>query len=151
MQYKHTQVGIVTLAVFGIITALLVFASMSKPEEPIGFVFIVLAIASVLFSTLTVKVDDTNIRWFFGPNFWSKSMPLSKVMSVKKVRTKWYYGFGIRLISTGWLYNVSGLTAVELKLTDGTTVSLGTDDADSLVAVIESHLNNETKPLQAFG
>ena len=70
MQYKHTQVGIVTLAVFGIITALLVFASMSKPEEPIGFVFIVLAIASVLFSTLTVKVDDTNIRWFFGPNFW---------------------------------------------------------------------------------
>ncbi|WP_258406324.1 MULTISPECIES: hypothetical protein [Shewanella] len=73
----------------------------------------------------------------FGPKFWNKSIKISEIESIKKTRTKWYYGLGIRLISTGWLYNVSGLTAVELKLKDGTTVSLGTNDPENLIKAIE--------------
>lgn len=95
-----------------------------------------LVVVTVLFSSLTIRVKDETINWFFGPKFWSKSLPLSEVESAQIVATKWYYGVGVRLIPSGWLYTVSGLTAVELTLKDGTKVSLGTGDAENLLAAI---------------
>lgn len=139
MQYKNTQPGIAMLLVMGLVTLLLVFAAISKPDEPIGFVFVIIAVAAMLFSALTIKVGEGNITWFFGPKFWTKSLELSEIESVQEIRTKWYQGLGVRLTSTGWLYNVSGLTAVELKLKDGTTVSLGTNDPINLIKAIEQN------------
>ncbi|WGV97869.1 hypothetical protein QF117_03115 [Vibrio sp. YMD68] len=138
MQYKNTQVGIAMLIIMGLVFALLVFASYTKPDESIWFVFVIIGIATFLFSSLTIKIDGTQILWYFGPQFWKKSLELSDVLSVRKIKTKWYSGMGIRLTSTGWLYNVSGLSAVELKLKNGTTVSLGTNDPDNLINAIEN-------------
>ncbi|ASJ98002.1 MULTISPECIES: hypothetical protein [Shewanella] len=137
MQYKNTQPGIAMLSIMGIVVLVLVFASVTKPTEPIGFAYLILGVLSILFSSLTIKVEGGEVKWFFGPKFWNKSIKISEIESIKKTRTKWYYGLGIRLISTGWLYNVSGLTAVELKLKDGTTVSLGTNDPENLIKAIE--------------
>ncbi|OEF07484.1 hypothetical protein A1QI_17185 [Vibrio genomosp. F10 str. 9ZB36] len=138
MQYKNTQVGIAMLIIMGLVLALLAFASYAKPDESIGFVFVIIGIVTLLFSSLTIQIEGTQILWFFGPKFWTKSLELSDVLAVKKIKTKWYSGIGIRLTSTGWLYNVSGLSAVELKLKNGTTVSLGTNDPDNLMNAIEN-------------
>ncbi|WP_137225867.1 hypothetical protein [Shewanella sp. MEBiC00475] len=137
MQYKNTQLGIAMLSVMGIVTLVLIFASVTQPTESIGFAYLIVVVVSILFSTLTIKVEDGNIKWFFGPKFWNKSIKISEIESVQEIRTKWYYGLGIRLISTGWLYNVSGLMAVELKLKDGTTVCLGTNDPENLINAIK--------------
>ncbi|MGS0675199.1 hypothetical protein [Shewanella sp. 0m-4] len=137
MIYKNTQLGSTILTIMGLVTGVLIFASYSKPEESIWFAFIIVGVTALLFSSLTIKVDGARIYWFFGPKFWQKSLELSEIASVRKIKTKWYYGFGIRLISTGWLYNVSGLTAIELKLNDGTMVSLGTNDPDNLINAID--------------
>ncbi|MCZ4337578.1 hypothetical protein [Shewanella colwelliana] len=137
MQYKNTQPGIAMLSIMGIVVLVLLFASVTKPTEPIGFAYLILGVLSILFSSLTIKVEGGEVKWFFGPKFWSKSIKTSEIESLKKIRTKWYYGLGIRLISNGWLYSVSGLTAVELKLKDGTTVSLGTNDPENLIKAIE--------------
>jgi len=67
---------------------------------------------------------------------------ITDIQSVNVIRTKWYYGFGIRLIPTGWLYNVSGLDAVELHLKDGKTITLGTNDPYQLEKAINSLLTN---------
>ncbi|MDP2562449.1 hypothetical protein [Psychrobium sp. 1_MG-2023] len=141
MQYKNTQLGTAMLALMGLVTVILVLGLISKPQEPIGFAFVIVGVIALLFSSLTIKVSSDTIDWFFGPKFWKKSLAISDVRSAQVIRTKWYYGFGIRLISTGWLYNVSGLTAVELKLNDGTTVSLGTDDPENLLAAINERLS----------
>ena len=58
--------------------------------------------------------------------------------SAEKVRNKWYYGFGIRLIPGGQMYNVAGLDAVELKLTNGRVFRVGTDESDKLLTAIQS-------------
>ena len=137
MTYKHTQIGTAMLIIMGATFALLLFATQSKPDESFWPAFILIAIVAALFSSLTIKVDAKQIKWFFGPLFWCKSLDLNEVESVTKIETKWYYGLGIRLVTTGWLYNVSGLTAVEIKLKNGTTVSLGTNDPDNLINVIE--------------
>ena len=141
MQYKNTQIGTVSLGIMAAVFLLIFYASMSKPNEPVGFAYAIIGVVSVLFSSLTIKIKDSKIHWFFGPKFWHKSLELSQIESAKVITTKWYYGFGVRLISTGWLYNVSGLTAVELKLKDGTTVSLGTNDPDNLLSAIEQGYN----------
>ena len=139
MQYKNTQPGTAILTIIGAVFLLLVFGSVTKPEEPIAFAYVLLGLVAILFSCLTIKVGAGKISWFFGPKFWRKSLAISQVKSARVVKTKWYYGLGVRLMSTGWLYNVSGLTAVELKLNDGTTVSLGTNDPENLLKAIEQN------------
>ncbi len=51
---------------------------------------------------------------------------------MKAVRNPWYYGWGIRLTPLGWLYNVSGLSAVDVVLEDGRHVQIGTDQPEAL-------------------
>ncbi|MCG7534977.1 hypothetical protein [Pseudoalteromonas sp. OOF1S-7] len=140
MDYKHTQIGTAILVVMGTSALVLAYGSMTKPEEPIEFAFVVVGIIAILFSSLTIKIGEGQIRWFFGPGFWRKSLDHSQIESASVITTKWYYGLGIRLMSTGWLYNVSGSHAVELKLKDGTTVSLGTNEPEKLLAAIEKAL-----------
>ncbi|QTL34743.1 hypothetical protein [Pseudoalteromonas viridis] len=140
MDYKHTQIGIAILAIMGTSALVLAYGSIAKPEEPIGFAFVIVGIIAILFCSLTITVGEGQIRWFFGPGFWRKSLDYSQIGSARVITTKWYYGLGIRLLSTGWLYNVSGSHAVELKLKDGTTVSLGTNEPEKLLAAIEKTL-----------
>ena len=83
-------------------------------------------------------MNQQHLSWFFGPGFWKKSIELSQIHSVQSVRNKWWYGWGIRKIPNGWLYNVSGLQAVEVLFGDGQLVRLGTDEPEKLITAIES-------------
>jgi hypothetical protein len=57
---------------------------------------------------------------------------------VRGARNRWWYGWGIRLTPHGWLYNVWGLDAVEIRRTNGRTLRVGTDDAAPLVEAIRA-------------
>ena len=92
---------------------------------------LLLAVA-FLFSTMTVSIANDTLHWHFGPGFWKKSLPLADIASAHTVRNKWWYGWGIRYTPHGWLYNVSGLAAVEIGLTNGKTLRIGTDEPDRL-------------------
>jgi hypothetical protein len=48
----------------------------------------------------------------------------------------WYAGWGIRWTGDGWLYNVSGLRAVELRTRHGKRYLIGTDRPEELEAAI---------------
>ena len=89
-----------------------------------------------LFGSLTVEVDDEELRHWFGPSFWKKSYQLLDIESSTVVRNSWFWGWGIRLTPNGWLYNVSGLDAVQLQLRSGRKLRIGTDDPQGLVEAI---------------
>ena len=95
-----------------------------------------LAFIGWLFSSLTVEVTDDAINWHFGPGFWKKSIPRVEITLAQRVRTKVRYGWGIRRIPKGWLYNVSGLDAVAITRASGKTIMIGTDEPDALVAAL---------------
>jgi len=61
---------------------------------------------------------------------------LSQVQNAAVVRNKWYYGWGIRLTPGGWLWNVSGLDAVELTFKNGKKFRIGTDEPDRLLQAL---------------
>jgi len=135
--YRHRQWASVIL---GIIVGLVVLDVLVLRHAgwPVLIVTGVFVGVGVLFSSLTVSVDSQTLRWHFGPGFWRKSVPLAEIAGVEAVRNRWWYGWGIRAIPEGWLYNVSGLDAVEISLTNGRRIRIGTDEPARLVEAIEA-------------
>ncbi len=146
-RYHHTQIGWFMIAAFGS-TPVIIGILMAL----YGFNWIALAvlvidgICLVLSPTLTVKIDGEALAIRFGPGIIRKRFPLAEIESCRAVRNRWWYGWGIRWwwdgkgirwwASGGWLYNVSGLSAVEIAMKDGRRYRIGTDQPAELEAAI---------------
>lgn len=100
----------------------------------------VLVLVLLLFGCLTVEIAGGHLRIRFGVGLVRKSWALDQVDRCRPVRNSWLYGWGIRKIPGGWLYNVSGLDAVELKMKSGKMVRIGTGEPQALSAAIEEAL-----------
>jgi hypothetical protein len=94
----------------------------------------------LLFSTLTVTVRDQAIHVFVGPGLIRRRIPLRRIRTVRTVRTPWYYGWGIRLTPSGWLWNVWGSSGVEIRFDDGHRFRIGSDESDKLAEVLRHEL-----------
>jgi len=140
-RYHHTQIGHVILASIGgaIVLIVLLLPLQQFNWVPV-IVVVVLAICLVLFATLTVEIDEDSLRLRFGPGPIGKKFLLEDIQSHQVVKNHWYYGWGIRRTPQGWLWNVSGLHAVELVLKSGKRFRIGTDDPEGLSGVLRQSL-----------
>lgn len=138
MIYQHRQTGTAILVIMLIAAIMLLVVSGGSLWPAL----ILLGVVSLLFSSMTVRVDEQHVSWHFTLGFWKKSLPLGEVIAARVIKTRWYYGLGIRLIPTGWLYTVSGLTAVELTLSSGSVIALGSDDANNLLQAIQRNITS---------
>lgn len=90
-----------------------------------------------LFFQLTVTVDERELKISFGIGLIKKAWQLEKIMTTTPVQTKWWEGFGIHYTSRGWLYNISGMEAVEIELESGRHFRIGTDEPRALIGAIK--------------
>ena len=136
-RYKHTQVGYLVIAaiVAGMVLIGIVLANTGINLIAIG-VLVVIAVALVLFSSLTVVIREDELEARFGPGLIRKQVKLSEIESCQVVKNPWYYGWGIRLTPHGVLYNVSGFHAVEIKFGTGKRFRIGTDVPQELEGAI---------------
>jgi hypothetical protein len=138
MIYRHVQAGWFTIVALG--AAAVMIAGLTVVA---GFHWIVLvptlviALTVLTFSFMTVTVDDTAVEAKMGIGLVRRRVPLQEIVHFRTVRNPWHYGWGVRLYGGGKLYNVSGLSAVELLLTTGRAVRFGTDEPEVLLAAIE--------------
>lgn len=144
MPYKHTQIGYLMLVVTICVLALFAWAQITSRAEPpspdSGANFLVTSIMALIifvlasFWSLQVIIDEQYLRVKFGYGIYKKKFLLSDIISAKAVKNRWYYGWGIRgwLWPKMWVYNVSGLNAVEIKLKNGKTYRIGTDEPKKL-------------------
>lgn len=66
---------------------------------------------------------------------------MQKIKSIQIVESPWYYGWGIRLIPNGILYNISGQKGVELTFSDtNKVIRIGSKKPDALKLEIEKRL-----------
>ena len=148
MNYRHTQIGYlmlaVTLAVLVLFVWVYIMAATEPPSADSGPNFAVTAIMALIlfilasFGSLQVIIDGKYLRIKFGYGIFQKKFSLNDVMSAKTVKNHWYYGWGIRgwLWPKMWIYNVSGFDAVEIKLKNGKTYRIGTDEPKKLEQTI---------------
>jgi hypothetical protein len=132
------------IAAIGIAVMVILMALGRTPDPPVAdlviasVVGVVVVLILLLFSSLTVSVDGETVEAGFGPGLIRKRFPTARIVQAKPVRNSWWYGWGIRLTPHGWLYNVSGLDAVELLMGDGRTYRIGTDEPEALAAAINT-------------
>ena len=91
------------------------------------------ALLLLLFWGLRVEVTDTAVHLTFGIGIIRKTIPRSRVKGAQAVRNEWWWGWGIRLTPRGWMWNISGLDAVEVEYADGGRFRIGTDDPKGLL------------------
>jgi hypothetical protein len=139
--YRRTQIGWVIIGVIGAVAAVGV-RKASVVSSTSGFVTLaVLLLCLAFLSTLTVVADDDGIAVRFGPvPLIRRRFRWSQIRSSSAVRYSWLSGFGIRWSTSGWMFNVSGLDAVELRLDNGRKFRIGTNDPAGLDSFIRGRL-----------
>jgi hypothetical protein len=137
MHYKHTQVGYwMAGAMVGLAA---VIASRMQSLAIFGVMCLVTTLASALFGTLTVIVDETSVQVRFGPvGLLRERIAMADVTHARAVRNSPLNGWGMRYISHGRLWNVWGLDAVELQLRNGTRFRIGTDEPEALLRALRA-------------
>jgi len=136
--YRHTQIGYAILVPL-VIVLLVLFALgvINGFERHINLGLGAILIVAILFSALTVTVTQDAIRLYFGPGLIRKKIPLKDIESCRIVKNSWLYAWGIRITPHGLLYNVSGLSAVEIVMKDGKKYRIGTDVPEELERAIK--------------
>jgi hypothetical protein len=136
-RYEHTQIGYLTITAMAIALVVIGYSLVNEGVNWIAIaVMVMVAIALVLFSTLSVVISDDTLDVRFGPGVVRRRTKLSDIESCRVVKNPFYYGWGIRRTPYGWLYNVSGFSAVEVKLKTGGTFRIGTDVPEELQTAI---------------
>lgn len=108
-----------------------------------GFITInlIIILTYLLFYGLTITIADKQITVSFGIGLIRKNIQLSQIKNVETVKNPWYYGWGIRFIPKGMLYNINGLDGIELKFNDtDKVIRIGTKDSMKLRQEIEKRL-----------
>ena len=144
MIYQHTQTGLLTrrlLRAISIITAgsgLFVALRSTLRSIPLLASSAIVFVCATLFDSLTVRVSHALVEISFGIGIIRKQFDVGNIRRARVVKNKWYYGWGIRLTPHGWLYNVSGLDAVEILMDNGKQYRIGTDQPNELENAINT-------------
>ncbi len=142
-RYEHTQVGYLVIAAMAAVMVLIGVVLANAGINWIAIaVLVIIAVALVLFSSLTVVIWEEELEARFGPGPIRKRFKLNEIESCRVVKNHWYYGWGIRLTPHGVLYNVSGFHAIELKLRTGKKFRIGTDVPQELEEAIRQAVNS---------
>ena len=146
--YKHTQIGYWIVAVLGLvmvfISGLIVFYEFNWGGVIVLFILI---ICLNLLSTLTVIVEQDFLKIQLGPiKVIQKRINLKEIEIYKIIDIPWYYRWilGIRLISNGWGYNISGSRkAIEIQMITGKKCQISTNDWQKLEQAIEQTIKQK--------
>ena len=148
--YEHTQPGEyirvilgLCLFFFGIIFVLMLASGDTGAAIALASIIVMLAVIFILFRSLTVRISPSDISLSFGIGLIRKNFSIADICRVKVVRNRWYNGFGIKKIRSGWLYNVSGLDAIEIQLKNERKYRIGTDQPKELLVVVVSVLKGQ--------
>jgi hypothetical protein len=135
MGNRHTQIWGIIIAGIGL-GAVVVLASVCINGTFItveGAILIVLALALVLFHSLTTEIEGSDSNCRFGLGLIRKRFPLSDIVGAGGVRNHWFAGWGIRWFPGRYvLWSVSGFRSVELVTKEGSRFRIGTDEPEML-------------------
>ncbi|MDL1894276.1 hypothetical protein FBQ87_15530 [Sphingobacteriales bacterium CHB3] len=136
-RYEHTQIGMVMVGLLALGIFCATFWMIYLGFSWTGLlVLVALDVSLILLSTLTVTIENRILVISFGPGVIRKTFDLNQVRDCFVVSNPVHYGFGIRWMPEGWLYNVSGTHAVDLTMKTGKHYRIGTDTPEDLAQAI---------------
>jgi len=131
---KFVQFGtvlvIIFLPLFIIFLIMTLTLGLRDNASLIMFSSITLIILIVLlwFYRIVIEINETYISFKLGVGIFGKKYRVESLLSCKPVTNPILYGLGIKKIPNGWIFNVSGLKAIELSFKDKKSiVRIGTN------------------------
>lgn len=141
-RYQHTQIGYFLITLYSIVVLFLGYFNIMTNFHPLTLTaLIIILIILATFARLTVTVDNQTIKIQFGVRIIRKVFQLNDLETYRVVKNPWYYGWGIRFTPRGWLFNVSGFSAIELQMKNGKLYRIGTDEPNNLARALDEALN----------
>ncbi len=139
--YRHTQIATALLVFLSFIAGFVALAWYLMGTDIVLMLFAgLLALIALCFYSMTVEVSGTELRWSLGPGIGKNAISLADIERVDPVTNSLLHGLGIRITHDGWVYAVSGFSAVAVTLKDGTKYRLGTDDQKGLLAALRVYI-----------
>ena len=142
-QKNYTQIGTFSIIsigaglIFCIVIIIITGLNDLAPVGIMGSVGMILLICLLIFYKLTITIDDTYFRFSLGTGLIAKKYLIADIKSCKAVSNNLIHGIGIRKIPGGWLYNVTGLKAIEIKFKNSKSViRIGTNQPDEIAEII---------------
>jgi hypothetical protein len=140
--YRHRQFSLYAVCSFVAVTIAMGAAFFSHGFEwPMLPIFLgmaaFMAVVHFLWAFLTVEVSERELMWHFGGGFWPNRIARSDIARVERVPLAWWLGIGIRHTPRTWIYLVAPGAGIEVTLTDGQRVCIGTDDPEGLAAALQ--------------
>jgi len=153
--YTHVQTSMWMRAFMVIVAvALLIPGTVALRSGDAGIATIVLvmplivAYSAFVFSTMTIQVTATAVRWWFGFGWPGETIERADLVAEEIANPGMFNGIGIHLTFRGWLWNVSLGSAVALRRNGRLDTLLGTDDPNGLLAALRD-ASFETRPAAA--
>jgi hypothetical protein len=151
-RHTFTQIGtfsiaiMVPLFIFSLIMLFIPDLKDSGGSLVMVFVSLILFVCLLIFYKITITVDESTLSFTLGAGLIKKTYPIDEIKSCRPVRNFPLTGFGIRKIPNGWLYNVSGLGAIELAFKNkNSVIRIGTDKPElvsqTINAFIKQHIH----------
>ena len=95
----------------------------------------------LLLGRLVTEVRSDRLVWHFGWLAWPRwELRFEEIERVELARNRVLEGLGIRITTSGWLYNAHGLSALRLTLRNGRQLRLGTQQGQRLLQALEPRL-----------
>jgi len=106
----------------------------------IALVIVILVAITWMISAMRTRVDAGGVWWSLAWGWPGGHLALAQIASVERTELNWLERGNSGFTWTmwhGWLWHAAGAHAVEITKTDGSRVTLGTDDPQGLVEAIE--------------
>ncbi len=142
-RYKEQQTGwlmvVPAALMFLLLTWLYTFQLGDRPISTGSYLVAigVLVLIVALMYRMQTEVTEASVSVQFGVGLIKRVIPVDSIQSVKVVTNAWYYGWGIRYIPGGRLYNISGTKGIELQLKTGRVARIGSADPVGLARAVE--------------
>lgn len=148
MLYEETQtypapLGLALIIVWAGLVAFVLGIGSSRSVILMAVLLGFLVLAG-MFSRLSTTVGSEQIIVAFRAGWPRRVIPLETVVTATVVRNRWWYGWGLRKVPGGWLYNVWGLDAVAVERRAGSAFRIGTQDPAGLEAAIRLALSQQS-------
>lgn len=148
--YVRTQTGWGLRGVFLCAFLVLLYRARLKagswsgiPESlefwPLFVAAIIMALVVLVFTAMTVTVDDSHIEVSMGFELIRERVPVSEIDSIEEVSIPWH-SVGFKKISKGWLYSVAVSGGIDIRRKNGKRLIIGSDDPEGLLQAVRSRM-----------
>lgn len=142
---KYTQIGTMSILIsaplFLFFSGMAINSGLTNRSDfmILGFISILMLLCCLTFYKITITVSQTQVSFKMGIGLFGKTYQMSDIRQCRPVSNSFIAGIGIKMLPNGWLYNVSGIKAIELQFKSKySIVRIGTNKPEEISEYIQS-------------